>query len=326
MEDTDRREEVAQLAEEIARLCETSEAPLVDLLRKCHRLGTAAGRDDIVLWTLLEQQGVYREPSEMQLQAPMLMQNYENTAKYAAMLRFIRTRQVRTTNGGVATMILAVSEIEGFQDIVTDANGTIQAFTNEQFAFALRNPVVLDSIRNEVHRAACEILAAYKFGDVVQGIFEQARRLVDTRLVSLAPEAASELEAAYAQLGSAAGAEDLAAAANACRRVLQDLADAIRPVGQGNNYGRDCGPDKYVNRLCAYACKQIESETTTAALVADIDHLAARIDTVNKLAHKGTHGDFTLAEARMCLIHTYLVVADLLQLARVDDPAEDQVQ
>lgn len=267
----------------------------------------------------------------MRLQAPMPMQNYPDTAKHAAMLRFLRTRKFQTTNGGVKTSVHALSELEGFQDIFTDANGKTQVFTKKQFEFALGNPVIIDSIRNEVHRAACEILAAYKFGDVVQGIFEQARNLVDARLISLAPEAARELEAAYTQLGSAAGPEGLAGAANACRRVLEDLADAIRPVGQGNDYGHDCGSDKYVNRLCAYACEQIESKTTTAVLVANIDYLAARIDTVNKLAHKGTHHkgthhEFTLIEARMCLIHTYLVVADLLQLARVDDPTEDQVQ
>jgi len=177
---------------------------------------------------------------------------------------------------------------------------------------------VIERIKNEISTVTSDILVSLEVGDVVQGIFEQARSLVDARLAILAPDAARELEAAYAQLGSAAEPEELAGAANACRRVLKDLADAIRPVGQGNDYGRDCGPDKYVNRLCAFALEQIESETTAAALVADIEYLAPRIDTVNKLSHKGTHGELTLIEARMCLIHTYLVVADLLQLAHAE--------
>ena len=316
MEYTDRREEVTQLAEEIAGLCEEGTSLSHVLLRKCYRLCTLAQSKELGIWIKWELQGVWPEWfNDAQATADRVCRNVAD--------RLERTRQVRDLGRQEQeTLLRGAAELEHMYDELPP-NETWWGVGRVQLAS------VIERIKNEISTVASDILVSHQFGDVVQGIFEHARRLVDTRLVSLAPDAARELEAAYAQLGSAAEPEELAGAANACRRVLEDLADAIRPVGQGNDYGHDCGSDKYVNRLCAYACEQIESKTTTAVLVADIDYLAARIDTVNQLAHKGTHHkgthhEFTLIEARMCLIHTYLVVADLLQLARVDDHAEDQ--
>jgi len=311
-----RRDEIVELAQKIAASREEGSESLRTLLPKCHRLCKLAEYEELALWTDLEMKGLTDENDRRKLESG-------NDVQRAARERFKRTRTTTCpTTGSKREHWLSTQGLELHAH-------TLRSKTDEKSSRGLvRVSMAIEQIKDEVHKVASDILLSYKFGDVVQGIFEQARSVVDARLVSLAPDAARELEAAYAQLGSAAEPEELAGAANACRRVLEDLADAIRPAGQGNDYGHDCGPDKYVNRLCAYACEQIESNTTTAVLVANIDYLAARIDTVNKLAHKGTHHkgthhEFTLIEARMCLIHTYLVVADLLQLARVDDPAED---
>jgi len=66
-------------------------------------------------------------------------------------------------------------------------------------------------------------------------MFERMVREVDSQLGSRFPHAFAELNAAYARLAPEASSHELSQAANSCRRVLRDLADALFP-GQSEQY------------------------------------------------------------------------------------------
>ncbi len=315
MEESRRREKAVELATEIVALAEEEDALLTTLLRKMRRLALLTDRTEILLWTDWQQQGWQR------VAGPRYRASNEESDW--AEVRFWRTRRVYELGpekqepaswGDQRLLSHSVGELQQLLGVPPNVSA-------ETVAMASQIPRILGWVRDEIHAIASEVLVWMSFGDVVQGIFDHARQLVDTRLVHLAPEAAKELAAAYAQLGSAAEPEELAGAANACRRILKDLADALYPPREGEvAYDMEIGSNQYVNRLRAYAHDHIHSRRTRATWEAGIEHLDKRLATVNRLASKGAHEDLTIVEARMCLIYTYLVVADLLELAEPAEP------
>jgi hypothetical protein len=73
--------------------------------------------------------------------------------------------------------------------------------------------------------------------------------------------------------------------------------------------------DAYKNRLLQYVREQLGRHKNGAILQAIINDLGARLNALDALAGKGVHADTSLAEARTCVMQTYLLAGDLLSIA-----------
>ena len=151
--------------------------------------------------------------------------------------------------------------------------------------------------------------------------FSRIRLIVDENLSDLVPNALQKFSAISDNLESS-NTEDWSNAVHSCRRVLQDLADALYPAREDINKninGKDLviklGPDAYINRLVAYAEENTESERFEEIVGSHMSFLGERLDAVFKAAQKGSHSDIvTREEADRYVVYTYMIVGDLMSL------------
>lgn len=174
---------------------------------------------------------------------------------------------------------------------------------------------LLSSLKGSIHSYTTECYLAIEFGDIAQEIFEQAREDVDAFIRAKCPEAAEKVVAINERMREN-DAESRSAALTSCRRLLMSVADAIFPASEddyidGKGKTRKVGQEQYKNRIIAFLEKNIQSESTAAILNIEIEHLAARLDAVYEKACKGVHDAVTPEEARLAVIQTYLMIAEV---------------
>jgi hypothetical protein len=106
--------------------------------------------------------------------------------------------------------------------------------------------------------------------------------------------------------------EGWANAVHSCRRILSEFADSLYPPSETpisiNGKMIKVGKDQYINRL-------IKSESVTYKVVgSDLENIRGRLNAINDAVCKGTHTDVITQQASRYIIHTYLLISDILVL------------
>jgi hypothetical protein len=158
-----------------------------------------------------------------------------------------------------------------------------------------------------------------KFSGIASDVFSRIRERADSRIGLSIPESVKRFSAVHEYLRSE-NSEDWSNAVHSCRRILQDLADALFPA-QGEerraSEGRPIklGPDNYINRLVCFAEDRSNSSRYTAIVGSNLRFLGERLDAVFQAAQKGSHADIvSREEADRYVVYTYMLVGDLLAL------------
>ncbi|MDI3457722.1 hypothetical protein P7F69_12350 [Pseudomonas aeruginosa] len=182
-----------------------------------------------------------------------------------------------------------------------------------------KNKSLFSSLKSAIHNYATDAYLAVELGDVAEGVFDSARNLVDSFIRSHCPKAAEKLVAINERIQDGSD-ESSSAALTSCRRLLMDIADSVFPARDDvwkdrKGKERKVGVDQYKNRLLAYLAELEESEGSYALLESELEHLAARLDVIYEKACKGVHADVSLDEAKLAVIHTYLLIGEISSLS-----------
>ena len=180
----------------------------------------------------------------------------------------------------------------------------------------------LASRRTFIHHYAIRKHYELKFSGVVDDIFGRVRAFVDESISLTVPDAVKKFTAAYDNLKSD-NPEDWSNAVHSCRRVLQDLADAVFPAQQqphirtknGKEIEVKLGQDKYINRLMAFIEDSSNSDRFTEIVGSNLGYIGDRLNAVFHAAQKGSHSNVSKEEADRYVIYTYLIVGDILSLS-----------
>ena len=141
---------------------------------------------------------------------------------------------------------------------------------------------------------------------------------VDAEIAHRVPEAVRKFASIHENLASE-NPEDWSNSAHSCRRILQDLADAIFPAQEDRvtDAGKKIklGTDNYINRLVCFIDDQSESERYSEVVGSQLSFMGDRLDALFRAAQKGSHATIsTRVEAERYVVYTYMIVADILKL------------
>lgn len=183
----------------------------------------------------------------------------------------------------------------------------------------------LASRRKLIYDYALAIHYELRYSGIAEDVFARLRDRVDGMIGQAVPKAVQKLASVYENLDSD-NAEDWANAVHSCRRLLQDLADALFPATpeirtiqrDGREVQIKYGPDQYINRLIRFIEEHATSKRFTAIVGSHLAYIGDRLDAVFDAAQKGSHATVTREEADRFVIYTYLLVGDILSLARED--------
>lgn len=180
----------------------------------------------------------------------------------------------------------------------------------------------LGSRRSLLHQFISQRFLELKFSNIASDAFSRIRETVDISIGHFVPTAVQKFTAIYENLESE-NPEDWSNAVHGCRRVLQDLADALFPatteprikIVDGKERKLKLGADNYINRLICFAEDQIESERTKAIIGSQLDFLGNRLDALFQAAQKGSHAVISSKdEADRYVVYTYMAAGDILKL------------
>lgn len=180
----------------------------------------------------------------------------------------------------------------------------------------------LEGRRAMMHDYATRKYHELKFSHIVEDVFARVRGRVDNQIGTLMQDARKRFATVHDNLRSE-NPEDWSNAVHSCRRVLQDLADAVfaptdqtrtRVVG-GRSLTVHLGRQQYINRIMAFVEDSSSSARFQEIVGSHLSFLGNRLDSVFKAAQKGSHATLvTREEADRYVVYTYMIAGDILSL------------
>jgi len=178
---------------------------------------------------------------------------------------------------------------------------------------------ILNQVVNRIFEFASKISLKLRFGEIVEGVFEETKRVVNARLPDIAPNALRKLLTTYDQLSQGKSDLEWSQIAFSCRDIMQDFTDAIfkeEYVREGELIpAREQTKNKVYYALRSKL--QGKKERELKLIKAQIDYLHAYFSRLTDYIQKQTHPKGFKVEkedANRCVIYTYLVIGDLLKL------------
>lgn len=167
-------------------------------------------------------------------------------------------------------------------------------------------------VRREAHSRAVALYHKLEFATSASTAFDIMKEAVDDKLVSLAPELGEKLMLAFEHVSAGREKERWSQALTSCRRLLEELANRLYPPREEIMNGRKLGKAEYINRLWAFMDEKIASEKNREVAKAHVDLVGGYLESTLGVTHKGVHSEVSRLEAVRAVLHTYLVVADIL--------------
>jgi hypothetical protein len=161
----------------------------------------------------------------------------------------------------------------------------------------------------EYAQAAAEVegLINAQMAGVVNEIFLRAAQ-IDPRLLT-------NLHGAFKSFERLDTNEALAHAALSCRRLIENLANALYPPREGKVKNRLVGKAEYRNRLWAYIDDQLDSNSQRQLVLSTLQDVGNRLDKLDAVANSGLHANIEPNETRRLLVGLTSLTYDLLTLA-----------
>ncbi len=74
--------------------------------------------------------------------------------------------------------------------------------------------------------------------------------------------------------------------------------------------------EEYINRLIQFISDKKESKAFSKIVGADLASIGERLDAIYNATNKGTHSDVSKEEAARYIVHTYLLISDIIALVK----------
>lgn len=326
--------EALELSEELLRNLELSDLPLGNCALKASRLARLLNDNSYQKVMEYEVSGYPISPDGVQpdiyklgVLAGREFQDFDPISKSPKTYIFWSSieqleQEIKTVEGALAAARdpdVSVSSSNPMQMVWTPPGNFVERQKIRDNAARARHR--LSSRRAFIYSYVMRRHYELKFSGIADDIFSRIRESVDSAIGEKVPDAVQKLSAVYENLQSE-NPEDWSNAAHSCRRILQDLADALYPPGEEkkvkvNNQWKTIklGADNYVNRLIAFIEEHAQSERFSEIVGSHLSFIGDRLDSVFQGAQKGSHKTImTRKEADRYVVYTYLVVGDILSL------------
>lgn len=333
--------EAFELSNELLKNIELSELPLSTIVLKASRLARLLNDFDHQKVFELEASGYPHTPSGMPQEAWEL-------AKIAKRRFFEKDKDGTTKEYSYLESIEELEEMiessklrmEAAKDpSVSISSANPHQFVNQGAGNTFERKIIQEQISKSSKRLSSRKSLIYQYvlqknyelsySGIASDAFSRIRESVDSTIGTKIPSTVQKFSAIYQNLNSE-NPEDWSNAVHGCRRILQDLADAVFPSQaidrtvciNGKDKTIKLGADNYINRLVCYVEDNSSSDRFQQIVGSHIGFLGDRLDSIFQAAQKGSHSTIsTRTEADRYVVYTYLAVADILSINPSSSPS-----
>ena len=323
---SERIKECTTLASEILKNFEMSEIPIDNIIFKCLRLCRLLDDKNGMLLFKYESSGypVKLEPIDWLIAGLAGRIEKDNNGKIYAYRTLvseldgaIETQKIHLTAATDPSISLSSANPNQYIQLPSGNVGERNGIVAELYSLKKWRVKIVGNLHNYI----LLIYNRLMYGNIIEDIFTSSRKTVNEKLMSLCPDSIKKFVSVYDNMNSN-NPEDWANAVHSCRRILQDLADKLFPPQKGPvTLGKkqiSAGADKYINRLMLFIESKKSNHTFLKVVGADLDYIGNRLDAIYNATCKGSHSDLTKEEASRFIIHTYLLISDIITLSVAD--------
>jgi len=180
----------------------------------------------------------------------------------------------------------------------------------------------LSARKQFIHSYVSQKYVELKFSSLAGDAFSRIQESVNSSIGSLISTGNQKFSSIHKNLESD-NPEDWSNAVHSCRRILQELADAVFPpqneprckIINGKEKRIKLGPDEYKNRLICFVEYNSKSERFKELVGSHLNFLIDRLESVIEAANKGSHTTIIKREeADRYVVYTYMIVGDIISL------------
>ena len=324
--------ECTELSKEILKNFEMSELPINNIILKCLRLCRLMNDTDGIRLFQFESSGYTSTPNGIPTDAWEIaklagrvykkkeivngkseIKEYANTLLLADLEETIDAQKIRLSASVDPNVSISSSNPHQFVNYPQGNAMERTAIVNS----IRENKNTIQKVKGNLYNYILNIYNKLMYGNIVEDTFTKARLLVNNKLSDICPKAVEKFVAVYNNMDSD-NPEDWANAVHSCRRILLDLADALYPpqdtpiMVKGKSI--KVGQEQYINRLVQFVASKKGSQTYSQIIGADLASIGERIDAIYNASNKGTHVEVQKDEASRYIIHTYLLISDIISL------------
>ena len=223
---------------------------------------------------------------------------------------------------GMAQDAIFVGSIESLERRIVDfTDRATQVATVDKVRYALRIELVsqiLERIRSRTFSYLCRVETELFISEKNFNIFTSRQNRTDEYLVRIAPHLLDEFNAAYrrAEEGESTARSH---ALHSCRRIIEKVADIVCVASTTPHHGKDgkehpLGQQNYMNRILKFLENNLDRTTFSESLLVTLEDIVNRTSKLADLAQKGVHDQVNMNEMEWCVIQTYLLVGEILEV------------
>lgn len=320
-----KKDKAIEVCEEILKGFEYSSLTISQCLQKCLRVARLLEDREVELWFRLELMGYnyYRiEKDDLLLFNSILSRSgrlTEDGKYYPTSLPDLEDN-INLCKEQLKTVVLPSSIAEqsanpnrilsGIDTVVINVRET----RRQAMASLVQNQPLFNKIAGAIYQWVVNTYNALRFGNISETIFNEARRLVETELKNISPSTIEKLLKANDRFLSD-NPEEWSQGLTSCRRALKSFADAVFPSADvTSDNGHVLTDDKYRNRLIEFVKQAKIKDSQKEILEKQLIYLYDRIKSLDDLASKGVHHVVDRSEGRLCMVHIYLLLAELVKI------------
>jgi hypothetical protein len=200
---------------------------------------------------------------------------------------------------------------------------SVQNHTNNMLKSIKQSQRRISILKGKYYDYALAVNMELKFSQKVEEIFHSYRTSIDTRFIELAPDSIKMLDAAYERLSSQ-NSESWSQALTSCRRVFQEISEALfnskfpnykeKTYMTKSNKNLNISGDNYLNKLYAVIDATQTSSANNTLIGSHIIYVVDWAENLHNLLCKGVHSELSINEARRGILHTYMCLGDISNL------------
>ena len=325
-------DEALELSDEIIRNIELSEIPLANIALRTARLARLTNNFNMIKIMELEISGYSNESTGFVPKDQWEIGMEANRQYQAEDKKFlIYPESIEQLEGEIRFNQTALEVARDADISFSSANPrqsprTYTGNWKERTEIRKRNAIIskrLASRRSLIYQYVLKKYLELRFSNISDDIFANIREKVDENIGKLVPDSVTRFNAVYEYLNSE-NTENWSNAIHSCRRILEDLANAVYPPNEdkqkvidGQETTIKLDKEHYINRILEFITESSDSQTYQRVVGSQLKFIGDRLNSLLNASHKGTHATIVSKDdANRIVVYTYLLIGDILSLVK----------
>lgn len=312
-----RQEEALRVAEELLADIELKRLKASEIVSKASRVARLVGHDGLIEYLGYERNGYPADVSATEWISRSGRWSSTDKSKYFPI-------SIAKVEANLAAAHEAVEALRGGGNYSGDAAYIASQGHDQRIGQQTTSMATWSGISGQVvatiYDIVVEIYHELLFSELQATLFADTQEMVDGSLSAASGSALDKIERVSDRLRDG-DPESVSQALTTCRRLIDSCADHVfaaqsEPYAVGDEVVLNVGQQQALNRLQAYTHQCGINKSRRDRLRRTLADLYGRCSA-------GTHADVTVDEARFVFLQTYIVLGEILTLARSNEPTTD---